>query len=207
MVPMLLGEHSAAHVEADLGPCPSGTEALAFYAVLARRDLASVLRQMFVATRVVARRLRGTLWEELAEGYMRDHRSTHWEPNRFAAAFSDFIARRRADGLEVPPFLEELADFEYARFVVTISEPREVLIRQYEYDIRAIARDPASPLPAPRTTVVAIYRDGRSRSSVCELGMAEMAVLAASGGRPVALSLEPAAVQAAAQRLRALGVL
>src|SRR5215472_17084744 len=95
LVPMLLGKRSAAHVKAELGPSPSGTEAIAFYAVLARRDLASVLQGMFVATRVVARRLRMALWEELVDGYVRSHRSTHWEPNHFAAAFSDFIARRR----------------------------------------------------------------------------------------------------------------
>jgi hypothetical protein len=206
MVPMLLGEREAAAVERVLGPCPSGTNALAFYAVLTRRDVTSVLDRLFVTTKTVARRARPSLWDELVDGYVRAHRSTHWEPNRFAAAFADFIAHRRNKGLDVPRVLEEVADFEYARFAVTLQKLPVPILRQYDHDVRTLFRNPATPRPPPRPTVLAIYRDARARAAWCELGIAEIAALARLRGHTIALPVEDALVDAAEQRLRALGV-
>jgi hypothetical protein len=206
VVPMLLGERSAAEVECELGACPSGTEALAFYAVLARRDLTSVLEQLFRATSVMARRVNAGIWDELAIGYVRSHRSTHWEPNRFAEAFPDFIARRLVEGLQMPKALAEVADFEYARFAITMGETDAALVRQYEWDVRELARDPCGPIPQPRTTVLAIYRDERGRGASCELGVVEMAALSSLRGRTIAVQVEPALMEAARSRLLALGV-
>jgi hypothetical protein len=207
VAPMLLGDRSAAEVERELGPCPSGTDALAFYAVLARRDVESVLERLFVATRAGARRARSGLWEELVGGYVRAHRSTHWEPNRFAAAFPDFVARRRVERGDVPHSLEEVADFEYARFEVTRSETREPVLRQYEHDVRPFVQDPTGPMPRPRPIVLAIFRDDRARPASCELGIEEIAAIARRQGRSVGFPVAPELVEAAERRLLALGLL
>jgi hypothetical protein len=206
IVPMLLGEREATAVERDLGSSPSGTGALAFYAVLARRDCTSVLERLFVATRALASHVRPTLWNELVDEYVRTHRSTHWEPNRFAAAFPDFVGRWRGEGLPLPGVLEEVADFEYARFAITFSEPGVPVLRQYEHDVRALVRDPSTAMPPQRPTVLALYCDAQGRGASCELGMADIAALARLRGRPVSLPVEQALVEAAERRLRALGV-
>lgn len=154
MSPFLHGQLSARDAEARLGPSPSGTDRLAFYAVLARRDVASVLRQLFPVTRAACGR---DTWNGIEIAYLASHRSTHWEPNRFGQAFADFLADRRAHDGALAPWIEELADYEWTRFEVATSLEPEAHVRLYDHDVRAVHQG-TSAVPHARPTVLLVHR-------------------------------------------------
>lgn len=179
MTPMLLGERDARAVEARLGPSPSGTARLAFYAVLARRDVASVLRQLFTATR---RACDAASWRAIEDAYLATHRSTHWEPNRFGAAFPEHLRAWSDERPDVPAWLCELADYEQTRFEASTAIERVAYVRLYRHDVRVVHAGEAPTAPA-QATVLAIHRATSDRLVVTTPSAAELCAIARRSGR------------------------
>ncbi len=175
MGPMLSGRTSAAEVEAELGATsPSGTENLGFYAVLVERNHFKILRDLFGPIRTLALRRSDTLWGRLVRDYTRKHPAGHWDPNRFGASFSEYLANLRQRHGELPTLFEELADYLYIRHLAYSSpdEPGDgfetrLFVRQYSHAVPdvldALARDPEADLPGAKPIVVIVYRHARHR--------------------------------------------
>jgi hypothetical protein len=167
LAPMLASTRSAREVELVLGPCPSGTAALGFYAELVRRNLAKILRDVFPVTRALVMRDAPRRWDELALAYACDHPPTGAVPNRYAASLPSWLASRGADEAR----WAEIADFEWLRVAAHHAMDgapdddgfdRRIFVRQYTFDvprwIAAHASDPSTPLPAPAPTIAIVFR-------------------------------------------------
>lgn len=170
MGPMLRGQASPREVETQLATeSPSGTANLGFYATLAERNHFKILRDLFGPIRTLALRLDPALWPALVRDYTRKHPATHWDPNRFGALFSDYLAQRREADPAFPAVFEELADYFYTRYRV-FSCPDDVgdgfdqrlFVRQYTHAVPdvpdALASDPDLQRFEPSPTLVLIYR-------------------------------------------------
>jgi hypothetical protein len=220
LAPMLASMRSAREVELVLGPCPSGTAALAFYAELVRRNLDKILRDVFPQTRALVMRDAPGRWPELARAYAIDHPPTGAVPNRFAAALPRWLASRGSDEAR----WAEIADFEWLRVAAhhaVDGEPdddgfdRRLFIRQYTFDvpawIAAHANDPATPLPAAAPTIAIIFRHfSTGRVGVHRPTAAGLAAIATRACRPLPSPLdeiEPDTIARAQQALVACGVL
>jgi len=172
MSEMLLGHRTAAEVEREVGPSPSGTRRLGFYAVLAKRTRWLELKDLCPALRHAVTRAEPGLWREICAAYAEAHPPRHFDPNRFGEVLPEFLAARRPDDPRLKPYFEELADFEVSQWrvgmaVVSPADPvgmgRRLIVRQYEHDVprfveRYHAGDPLDG-PEPSPTLVLLYRD------------------------------------------------
>jgi hypothetical protein len=167
MQPMLLGHSSATDVEARLGASPSGTAALGFYAVLVRRNVEKILREVCPSVFVLATRARA--WTSLVTDYLDAHPPTGGDPNGFADGLPEFL-QARAD---TPASWAELADYHvihvrahHAADDETDGFDRRLFVRQYTYPIPhivdALARDRDAAVAAPRPTLVVVFRHTRT---------------------------------------------
>lgn len=223
MAPMLEGRASAREVEAAIGPSASGSDALAFYAELVRRNLHKILSDVFPAVRAVARHVHGDdrAWVGLAVDYAAAHPGRGGDPNRFAAAFPTWLrGRPELAGPWAEPAVE-LADYEWTRLLAYHAADVEgdgvderLFVRQYTCDIPALAHavlHGSFALPAARPRIVAIFRHARTlQLGVFHLGAAGLAALARRQGLampPVLAALPEAAVHSAVVALEAAGVL
>ena len=175
MAPMLERRSSPQAVIDALGPTPSGADNLGFYATLVERNHFKILADVYPSLRsLVLRELPG-LWPKLVRDYRDAHPADHWDPNRFAAHFSDFLRSMREAGTIPHPIFEELADLAYVRQVVFSgngSDPSafegRVIVRQYSHPTSdyffQLEDDPAAPLPPARPQVVFVYRHLRDDS-------------------------------------------
>ena len=171
MESFLLGRQSAASVESELGPSPSGTENLEFYRTLVDRNFHKIMRLLFPTVRVLAERARAGMWTELVRDYVAAHPPRGCrDPNRMGASFSDFLTRRREDGGELSPVVEEMAEYHWINYLAKTATDvedgdgfeRRVFIRQFTHAIptfmRAINEDPEAEIPAPKPMIVILYR-------------------------------------------------
>lgn len=219
MPAMLLARTPAAAVEARLGPCPSGTANLGFYATLVRRNLDKILRDVFPAVAARARAQTPSPWAAWVDGYAAAHPPAGIDPNGFAAAFPSWLA----DQAGVAAALHELADYEWLR-VLSYHAPdhgpephglgRRLFVRHYTDDVPAIAAAAWRGAPwreSPRPTTVLVYRHASTAAScVHRPAPLELVALAQRCGTPVpaALAALPQAqLDAAAARLHRRGVL
>jgi hypothetical protein len=169
MRPFLIGRSSVAEAERELGPSPSGSESLDFYRVLVERNMFKILRDVHRPIRILADRQSPQLWGRLVRGYVTDHPPAHYEPNMFAAKFSDWLAEQRKRFGEIPELFEELADYQWIRHLarqcpddVGDGFEQRLFVRQYTYDVPKIAaalrRDANAELPGRASVVVLVYR-------------------------------------------------
>lgn len=167
MQPMLLGRSSASDLEARLGASPSGTAALGFYGVLVARNVEKILREVCPTLFVLAARTHA--WRTLVADYLDAHPPRGGDPNRFADALPDFLHARA----ELPDVWGEIADYHvaYVRAYHAADEDgdgfdRRVFVRQYTHPVpqivEALARDRESAIPAPRPTLVVVFRHTRT---------------------------------------------
>lgn len=172
MDPMLRGLHDAATVEQTLGRCTSGTQNLGFYATLVRRNHFKILADVCAPLHKVVMRDDAALWDQLVVDYRAAHPATHWDPNRFVDAFSDFLRARREQHPQQPIIYEELADFCAVGQQVCFGPPCDgdgfdvrLCVRQYSYDLvaftTALREDDSAALPEPSAHILLIYRDLR----------------------------------------------
>ena len=175
MAPMLERKSSPQAVIDALGPTPSGADNLGFYATLVERNHFKILFDVFPVVRGLVFRELPELWPKIVRAYRDAHPANHWDPNRFAAHFSDFLRSMREAGTIPHPIFEELADLSYVRQVVFSgngSDPSafdgRVVVRQYSHPTSdyffQLSEDPQAPIPQPRPQVVFIYRHHRDAS-------------------------------------------
>jgi hypothetical protein len=184
MRPFLLGESTAEDVVAACGESPSGLERLRLYRRLVDDDYTAVLDKLYVMTResVSAR-----TWSALRADYLRDHTPTGWEMNRLGEQLPSWLAARGPDPA-VPPWLPELADYEWLEFA-TFTSPEDDLppwkgegppainptagLRQLRYDIPRWVLEGREASPEGRTTTLLAWRDPRTMMCRFAEGTAE----------------------------------
>jgi Putative DNA-binding domain len=132
-----------------LGPSPSGSARLALYPEFIRRQKRDLLDHFFASVRSACMTLDSTLWERVAEDYVREVAPRHWEVNHYAGPFVDFLEARQTHDAAVPEYLVELADFAWIRFLSMIAEHPEsqgtalgsaFFLRHYTHEIPVYAR-------------------------------------------------------------------
>lgn len=220
MQPMLLGRVSAADVQRRLGPSPSGTAALQFYAVLVARNVDKILREICPTLFVLA--TRAGVWRDIVDAHVRAHPPAGGDPNRFADALPELLqelARRRAD---VPPLFAELADYHVvhvrAHHAVDGDDDgfeRRLFVRQYAHPVAeivdALSRDPNAAVPAPHPALVVVFRHARTlrvrRLVPSAAGLAALARRQALALPPALASLADLAIVRAERALVREGVL
>ncbi len=102
------------------GPPPVSDPRLALYARFIASHPRGMLEKNFPLTR---RALGAEAWEGLVTRFVSEHPPQSWELNRAAAAFADFLERRRNEGATlIAPFIPSLARFEHTEFSVWSSE-------------------------------------------------------------------------------------
>ncbi len=169
MAPMLEGTQPASSVIEALGPTPSGAENLGFYATLVERNHFKILADVGGPLRDLLEREVPGWWARLVRGFRAAHPATHWDPNLFAAGFSDYIRAQRDDGAPLHPIFEELADLAYVRqraFSCNAFDgdgyEQRVFVRQYMHPASdymfELNDEPSTPLPEARPQVVIVYQ-------------------------------------------------
>lgn len=213
---MIRGEQAADAVEHRLGPSPSGTDELAFYAALQARHVQERMRLMFDRVRaVVAHRDGVTAWHDLVVAFAADHPPAGWSLHAQGIPFADWLAaRERPDAAE----LAALADWQRTRWEVANAPDddvvgRRVAARRYDVDAPAWARalrdDPTAPSP-PGPVFVVAFRDLRDHAvRTLTPQPLTLAVLARRSGVPLpdAVASQTEALEAEDARLVDLGVL
>ena len=184
IAPFLLGEieHDAV-VPALWGTAPPPPDAarLQIYGRFCQTHRLETVDGIFTACRrVVVDRLGAAAWTALIEEYFRAHPMHHFELNRNAEHFAEFLATEPAAPRPAgwPPFLAALAELEWWEWQVLIApdhpdddEPESgplrlgstVELRPYDWelldwlDAQGDDEPPADPEPTP--TVVLFWRD------------------------------------------------
>jgi len=175
MAPMLERKAPAKAVVETLGPTPSALTDLGFYATLVERNHFKILSDMFPELLALVQRELPERWPALVRSYRDAHPAVHWDPNRFAAGFSDFLRGLRDAGDIPHPIYEELADLGYIRQVVYSGNGSDantyegrIAVRQYTHPASdfffKLREDPSAPIPQPRPQVVFVYRHVRDDS-------------------------------------------
>lgn len=205
--PFLAGEESPAQFVERLGPSPSGERRLAVYPRLVSLDWIGVIDKLYEATRHAIEAHRPGTWARLRAELGRTHPPEHWDINDYGRPFPDWIAAKRESGENLPPFIEQLADFEWLEFITwtaadsaatTKVEPT-LAVRQYSYAVpafaRAVRRGESPDPPAQKPTTVAIYRRPDTLLvHVFYLSMAGLLVLALAAGEVTESDLARAGV-------------
>lgn len=171
MESFLLGRQSAEALEGQLGPSPSGTTNLAFYRTLVDRNFHKIMRLLFPTVKVLATRAREGMWTEIVRDYVAAHPPRGCrDPNRMGASFSEFLTRRREEGGELSPVVEEMAEYHWIDYLAKTATDvedgdgfeRRVFIRQFAHPIptfmKAINEDSNAEIPSPKPTIVILYR-------------------------------------------------
>jgi hypothetical protein len=169
-IPYVMGQRTLAALEMRLGPSPSGPLRMEVYAGVVLNNLRIALDAMYPSVKRAADAARPGLWDELVAGFLAAHPPRHADPNRCGEALASFLSERREAGDDLPPFLEELADYEQARFRVhTARAPgpeRTIVVRHYAHDVPAYAATDAEEatcrIPAATPVTVVIYRSART---------------------------------------------
>lgn len=215
--PMLRARVDAVEVERALGPSPSGTAALAFYAELVARNYRKIVRDIFPCTRALVEKL-GASWSTLERAYVHEHVAQGIDPNGYGAGFPAWLQTR--DGL--PASCGEVADFEWLRVrahhaIDGLDDgfERRLFVRQYTCDApafwRACARDPATPPPPTRPTIALVFRHTQTLQVAVHYPRgAAIAALARRQGLPlpeVLAAIDPASIDEAERVLVRDGVL
>lgn len=173
---LLLGQIDVQTYERTLGHCSSGPHRLQYYRTLIRRNMMKVLRDMYPSVRARYLQQHPHGWSDLVDEFTAAHPPpAHWDPNRFAEPFADFLAKKRQADPTLPADLEQLADFHWTEFQVFSASqtwPEELgpdglehrlYVRQYEGKIpayaRELVRDPSAQPPEPTPTPALIYRN------------------------------------------------
>lgn len=219
---LLSGREGACFVEARIGPSPSGTARLGFYAELVRRQRAQLLDALFPGVARAANAHRRGLWGALADGYTSAHPPRHWEPNAFGAHLADYLEALALREAAVPRYLAEIADLEYLEWLVTVA-PRTsevplgdetMHVRRYEHDVVAylehafVGCGPARPPREAPTTIVVCRTRTTDERFLLRVSAAALAAIARRAGEVVPAGAPPEAwIDAAERELVGWGVL
>lgn len=181
--PFLLGKASHGDTvqrlygDAACGPAKTDAERLAIYGRFCRTHRHQAL-SLFSATRqAIVDGLGEPAWDELVERYFVAHPMHHFELNQNGEHFPQFLAERLADpeATELPPFVAELADFEWWEWQVRVAPDDQdeeesgplrlagtVDLRPYHHDFVAwldSEPDARAATPEAGDTLVLFFRD------------------------------------------------
>ncbi|EDM74639.1 hypothetical protein PPSIR1_37749 [Plesiocystis pacifica SIR-1] len=223
----LFGERSVEAFEAAVASSPSGTDNLAFYRELVRRNAAKILGELFLHLRLLLERERPGLWPELVEGFVRAHPSAARDPNWLGEQLPAYLAERRAE-LELSPVFEEFADYTFCRFAASMAPEadelealgdrdgfeRRLFVRLYTHPmpelLAALRQDADAPLPDAKPSTTLVYRSCAPGALRRAAGLrwrrpdlAELIVLAERQDAELPAPLAQAAAQLDARALRA----
>lgn len=220
MAPFLRGEITAADVERELGPSPSGTARLALYPRLVRRQATGLVDHFFRALAAALELETPGVFARLRDAYLLAHAPTSWEPNENLRAFPAFVTAWP----EAPPWAAEMADYAWSRFVAMHADrvpgdvglERAVFVRHYTHDVVAASRanesatgEPRAPRTAPQTLVFARHAAEGHLVTLTPSVAALFALLGASGETlpPLPAGLAAADLPRELAALREAGIL
>ncbi|MCB9680197.1 MAG: putative DNA-binding domain-containing protein [Alphaproteobacteria bacterium] len=215
--PMVRGQRSAADVEAALGPCPTGTEALGWYATLQAHHVRCQLAELFPTVHAAVARRGPQAWDRLVDAYVGCHPPSHWELARVGEAFADWLVAHDVDGAR----LGSVADWRWTRWLARTARDTfdgdgldvRLFVRSWPVDAPRLSRalrDGDEPTAAVPTSVLVWRHEATGRVHHLTPSLATLAVLATRQGLalrgPLAdLSADRVADEAA--RLLRLGAL
>jgi len=166
------------------GAAPSSDPDVLRYRTLVARQRRQVLDALFPVTAAAAAHARANLWDEITLAFEAMRPPTHWDPNRYGAPLAEWLGSQSA--LAIPPYVIELADFEWIRYAVSVAARRgldhSIFVRHYRFDLpntMARATPFATPVARPTTLIV-----GWSKSLVVvRASLAALVVLGRHAGR------------------------
>lgn len=236
--PLLSGqaglEQTSARLYGDgaLGPRRTDAERLGIYERFCRLHRFEAVDGVYAHCRGAVRRLLGEgAWAEIVEAYYRAHPMKSFELNANGAALPAFL-QAEAGRLGLPPFLPELADFEWWEWQAQVAEdaPEDrapdsgplrlgatVELRSYQHDLVSwldeAGPEERAPAPEAEETLVLFWRDRalaprRERASALELLV--LRAVHEGGGVEALLAaggLPPANVAETVADLRQAGIL
>jgi hypothetical protein len=180
----------AAHIrDPEHAPAPEGIEdrRMAVYRELFFNNLRKLLGGMFPVSRKL---LGGERWDGLIREFMREHRAQTPYFLQLPREFLAFLGEEHTSADDDPPFLVELAHYEYVELELAISEARDDLsdvdpdgdllagapvrsslawIFTYRYPVHRITPEFRPAEPAPQPVCLAIYRDADDEVRFFEL--------------------------------------
>ncbi len=165
--PFLLGELSAAQLEARHGPSPSGTQNLAFYQPFVRLHERLNLQRLYPEVHILCGRA-GLDWAELCEAFIHAHVPSSWSLHRAGEPFGAWLQEQIDAGRPIPAECPALADYSWTRWLA-LNAPADaprmdgtVYVRSYAINVVEIRQrlkdDPSAELPEPVPTPMVIYR-------------------------------------------------
>lgn len=168
-VSMLKGQQDAQAVEAKLGPCATGTEALQYYGKLQRLHRERQLAELFPLVKARIQTRGKGVWQEIVGDYLSAHPPHHWSLPHIGAPFADWLFANDPEGALLGPICDWgwtswLArhapdDFEHDGLEVRL------FIRQFGVDPvasrAALREDAEAPIEAKPTTML-MWRDERT---------------------------------------------
>ena len=170
--PFLLGKTTTEETVAQLGD--TDARRLALYRRFVQNHEQDVLEKIFPLA------LASTppeQWQALQQGYFAAHPLFHYEFNANGVHFPEYLRGVAKEGeLELPPWLPELADLEFADLAARL-DPADipergpwalnptVSMRQFAWDVGAYAAKPEGPKPLPRENMQVFFRERESEDS------------------------------------------
>ena len=180
----------AAHIrDPERAPAPTGIEdrRMAIYRELFFNNLRKLLGGMFPVTRKL---LGGARWDGLIREFLREHRAQTPYFLQLPREFLAFLSGEHTAAEVDPPFLVELAHYEYVELELAISEAQDdfsgvdpdgdllagtpvrsalAWIFTYRYPVHRITPEFRPAAPAPQPVCLAIYRDADDEVRFFEL--------------------------------------
>ena len=202
MAPLLVGRTTPAEavrsLYAETDRAGRDASRLWIYARSYRMNSMTMLENRYpLCRKVVLKRAGVKVWPQLVMRYYAEHPQRHFRYARCSDAFPDF-ARKIAAEMELPPWLPDLADLELwsalAREAPNHPDDREpdagplrlastLELRDHAYDLVEWLRQDAElrpRAPAPRRTIVAVWRDRDLNVRQEVVGRLELLVLQAA---------------------------
>jgi uncharacterized protein len=200
----------AAHLR-DPGhaPAPEGIEdrRLAIYRDLVFANLEGLLRGSFpIASRVLGE----AAWQGLVRAFLRDHRATTPLFHELPREFVHFIETRAGDAAGDPPWLAELAHYEWIEVALEFAEAEPLPATPdtldplaarldvsplawplaYAWPVHRLREDYLPAQPPAQPTFLLIQRDAAGRVRFHEIGAVAFHLLERVGSMPVATGAE-----------------
>jgi hypothetical protein len=175
--------------EPDHNPAPPGVkpERVAMYRELFFNNIMNFIGTSFPVLKQV---LDEAQWMELVQDFFARHRSTTPYFSDFPEEFLAFLREERTGHRQDPPFLLELAHYEWVELALSLAEgdapepnlaleqnPLECLITlsevawplAYRFPVQRISRDYQPTEPPAEPTLLAVYRDREDTVHFVEL--------------------------------------
>lgn len=173
-----LQQQFAQHLRDPRQPPPAGIgdRRLAIYRELFFNTVCNALDAAFPVLRTV---LAAAVWRQLQRDFYAQHRSPYPQLHRAAEAFVEYLHEARVPQPDDPPFLADLAHYEWVELELSIAEdaPRSACaglqlnplarVLEYAYPVHRIGS--ALRVPEPATTWLAVWRDAADAVRFIEL--------------------------------------